>query len=205
MRPRAALKALEPVEEYPRRVSRGFTPAWSRLPAAYERGDLRPAPRVDIRVIPKEKREGDQENLPAGNLAFADYRWWTGARLPHSIFSVCRGCRQTVYSRGGEGRRRHHSQYKCTLWITEAATITQKARVCVMCEEKTKGNSQRWGIALCSEACMERWMFYTQPPPLWLRALSLARPKVEKRLMQAEEEYKKIHSGSFSSGGTVIL
>ena len=187
---------MEPVAYTPEpRCSQRKMPSWLQYPgqegrqAVVNQSAIRPAP--SVRVIPKEKKPGDAENLPAGNLMFADYRWWVGARLPHSIFSICRACRQPIYSRKGDGRRAHHSQYKCTLWITEAATITQKGRICVMCEEKTKGNSQRWGIALCSEDCMERWMFMTQPAPLWLRALALARPKVEKKLAAALAEYEK--------------
>jgi hypothetical protein len=195
-RPRELLVAKQPLT--PERKPLKFVPSWLRphgpLPGERFRDEIASvsvikAPKV-VRVGAKQKdKEGAMENLPPGNMPFADYRWWIGAEVPISRFSMCRACREQVYSHKGEGRLLHHAKYKCTLWIVEAASITQRGRQCVMCE-KHCGKNHRWGIALCSEGCMTLWMFAHQPTALWLRALALAKPRVEKKLKLAEAEWE---------------
>lgn len=124
-----------------------------------------------------------------GNLEFYEYRFWIGGEAAYSEFARCRACR--AVEMGLEGRKTHHKRLKCSIWITRAVAKTQDWKVCVVCEKKTY--DMKWGLYLCSEECQREWMFSPKIPPLWLKAIAMAKPEVAQVLEAAKKEWEGGH------------
>jgi len=114
-----------------------------------------------------------------GNLLYADYRFFTGTKLPASQFSRCRACRTMLL--GHVQRADHIATCKCTLWLSESYKVLNlqptallrleqiSKRECLICGTETSEGV--WGVPLCDKAeCIDSWMFDDDMPSANLTA-----------------------------------
>lgn len=133
----------------------------SRLPAHYGPAYNRPS-------VSTERSEA----VPAGNLYEADYRFYKGATEIHSLYRKCRWCHQIYFSaREGEV---HKEKTHCftNLRIIFSMLLAQRPMQCAVCGVITA--NQRWGLPLCSDACIYSWKFDAFDSHRWDAMVELA-------------------------------
>lgn len=101
--------------------------------------------------------------VPRGNLDEQEYRFWIGKEETISLFSACRACGDEMF--GADARLAHktkRNQFKgdnpCTVVLTMCYARLLAKRKCVVCHEDCF-NRKRYGVPICSPACLKRWKF----------------------------------------------
>jgi len=97
--------------------------------------------------------------VPSGSLMEEEYRFWIGSREAYSTWGQCRRCGKMAYN---TSERRAHSDEtpypNCNTRLVMAYNELLKKRQCLVCQGGS-GAKARWGIPLCSQACVEEWKF----------------------------------------------
>lgn len=109
-------------------------------------------------------REGERMNIDPGNLDTTQYRYWVGHLLTTSPFAMCRACETSVYSKTEmiahkDDRKFWIGDSCCTVLLNRAYKNLLNKGNCIVCGSNTMG--ARWGIPMCSAACIQKWKFQT--------------------------------------------
>lgn len=90
---------------------------------------------------------------PAGTgpLDLNEYRFWRA----HEGKGRCRACMDVVATT--KERIEHQKTKGCTRTLVEAYKLLLRDRMCVVCDRKTEHT--KWGVPMCSNACLFRWQF----------------------------------------------
>lgn len=101
-----------------------------------------------------------------------EYRFWAAQQSEdnRTVIAECRGC-MSVFS-DPIARKEHLGRMGCSKRLCAAYKLLLKDNMCVICNMRSY--QEKWGVPLCSKACVEAWCkVETQPEPL-LAALMLA-------------------------------
>lgn len=125
-------------------------------PKGYEASTYKPllSPKID------KSKSQRAIHVVESNLSDNELRFWAGG-LKGGNWSCCRCCQTVVYEGlacdvGIPRRKWHQEQGNCTKIIREVYKELLEAEVCAICDV-TGVKSQKWGVPLCKEPCMDLW------------------------------------------------
>jgi len=99
-----------------------------------------------------------------------EYRFWAAdLENPAAIIAECRCCKSLFSNDNNEARKKHSGG--CYKKLCAAYKLLLKDMVCVVCNHKT--TKEKWGVPLCSSACMEAWCTCDSQPDSLKDALRL--------------------------------
>lgn len=102
-----------------------------------------------------------------------EYRFWAMALLdnaPAAALIECRAC-GSLQGHTRQARVFHHAQGKCTSKLCEAYKLLLKDERCLICDAKT--GQTKYGVPLCSSACVQAWCEAEPQPKALMNALLL--------------------------------
>ena len=110
-------------------------------------------------------------SLMLNGFALWEYRFWAAALSldERSVTAECRGC-QAVFS-NEKARKAHIGDVGCAKRLTEAFKLLLKDKMCVICNMRSY--QEKWGVPLCSPACVEAWCKVESQPDALKLALGL--------------------------------
>jgi hypothetical protein len=100
-----------------------------------------------------------------------EYRFWaaTAALDSRSVTAECRRC-LSIFS-SGAARRLHTGQNGCAKKLTDAYVLLLRDGMCVICNMKSY--QFKFGVPICSKACLKAWCEVETQPDALKAALAL--------------------------------
>lgn len=100
-----------------------------------------------------------------------EYRFWAAeaSECKRTVIAECRGC-GAMFS-DAVARREHIGKMGCSIRLTAAYKLLLRDKMCVICNMRSY--QEKWGVPLCSKACVEAWSSVESQPEALRAALAL--------------------------------
>lgn len=101
-----------------------------------------------------------------------EYRFWAMVPVGNDrILAECRACGHNENAIKTTVRQQHFQMGGCTKKLCAAYNLLLRDSKCLICDKWT--TQRKWGIPLCSSACMEAWCTSEPTPKALAEALKL--------------------------------